>query len=84
MATDYVPEPLPPFDAERRRRAGESLDAYIERVWPEAAKAVADVDRTLFLTTLPLSPIERLEQATRAAWELEELRQSIRDAKRRK
>ena len=80
MDGEYVPEPLPPFDAERRRRPGEALGAYIERVWPEAAAAVADVDRTLFSTTLPLSPIDRLEQATRAAWELEELRRSIQNA----
>ena len=81
---NYTPDPLPPFDTERRRRPSESLDAYIARVWPEVAEAVVDVDRTLFLTTLPLSPIERLDRATRAAWELEELRESIRDAERQK
>lgn len=78
MENDYEPVPLPPLDESRRRRAGETLMDFMQRLWPEARQAIADVDRTLFTTTLPLSPIDRLEQATRAAWELEELRQSLR------
>jgi hypothetical protein len=83
MDGEYVPEPLPRLDPDRCRRPGESLHAYIERVWPAASVAIADVDRTLFSTTLPLSPIERLEQATQTAWELEDLRTSIQDARKR-
>ena len=78
MEDSYVPDPLPPLASERRRRPHESIGAYIERVWPEVATAVDDVDRTLFQETLMLEPVERLEQATQAAWELEALRRSVR------
>lgn len=78
MSDEYAPEPLPPLPEWRRRRPDETLDAYIDRLWPEARQAIAEVDRTLFQLTLPLSPIDRLERATRAAWELEELRRSVR------
>lgn len=67
-----------PHSTARSRRADESLDMYIQRLWPEAPEAIANVDRTLFQTTLPLSPVERLEQVTQAAWELEALQSRIR------
>jgi hypothetical protein len=79
MSEEYEPAPLPALPEERRRRPGESLDEYIDRLWPEARQAIAEVDRTLFQLTLRLDPIERLERVTRAAWELEELRRSTRE-----
>jgi hypothetical protein len=78
MSEEYEPAPLPALPEERRRRPGESLDEYIDRLWPEARRAIAEVDRTLFEVTLSMTPIERLERATRAAWELEALRRSVR------
>jgi len=77
MTREWEPAPHPPLDRDRLRRPGESLSEYIDRVWPENAAAVAEVDRTLFQITLALSPIDRLEWATRAAWELEELREQM-------
>lgn len=49
------------------RRAGESVPQWIERVDPEVARAVQDVDATLLAHSLSLSPFERLRACSRAA-----------------
>jgi hypothetical protein len=41
MSEEYEPAPLPALPEERRRRPEESLDEYIDRLWPEARQAIA-------------------------------------------
>lgn len=56
-----------PGSQARARRAGESLRDWVERVDPDVARAVADVDRTLLTDCLRLSPLERLRASSGAA-----------------
>lgn len=51
----------------RARRAGESLLEWVERIDPEVARAITDVDRTLLADCLRLSPLERLRACSGAA-----------------
>lgn len=51
----------------RARRPGESLLDWVERVDPDVARAIADVDRTLLTECLRLSPLDRLRACSGAA-----------------